>query len=346
MPPAARRRSSPRRWTRPRTPTVTTPARPELPHGTDEPAAPAGDGGLVRVRLDLSYDGSGFAGWAAQPGHRTVQGVVEEALARILRTAVRLTVAGRTDAGVHATGQVAHADLPGPAWRGAVQPRRPVPHEPAGGGILPGRVPGGGPAVARPGVEMVRRLAGVLPPDVRVRRVEQAPAGFDARFCALWRRYTYRVTDDPTGADPLRRHDTLAWPRPLDLEALTAASTGLLGEHDFAAYCRRREGGTTIRTLQALDWERGQDGVLTATVRADAFCHSMVRGLVGSLLAVGDGRRPVDWPASLLDASERSGAVTVTPAHGLTLVEVAYPPDAELAARAAATRRRREPAPG
>jgi tRNA pseudouridine38-40 synthase len=299
---------------------VTTPARPELPHGTNEPAAPTGDGGLVRVRLDLAYDGSDFAGWAAQPGHRTVQGVVEEALARILRIPVTLTVAGRTDAGVHATGQVAHADLPGPVWTG--------------------------PAHVRPGEGLVRRLAGVLPPDVRVRWVEQAAAGFDARFSALWRRYAYRVTDDPAGANPLRRNDTLAWPRPLDLEALTAASTGLLGEHDFAAYCRRREGGTTIRKLQALAWERGEDGVLTATVRADAFCHSMVRGLVGALLAVGDGRRPVDWPASLLDAAERSGAVTVAPAHGLTLVEVAYPPPGGLAARAETTRQRRGPAPG
>jgi tRNA pseudouridine38-40 synthase len=319
---------------------VTTPARPELPHGTNEPAAPTGDGGLVRVRLDLAYDGSGFAGWAAQPGHRTVQGVVEEALARILRTPVTLTVAGRTDAGVHATGQVAHADLPGPVWTGADRRRRPA------GGVPRDGVEGGGPADVRPGEGLLRRLAGVLPPDVRVRSVEQAAAGFDARFSALWRRYAYRVTDDPAGANPLRRHDTLAWPRPLDLGALTAASTGLPGEHDFAAYCRRREGGTTIRKLQALAWQRGEDGVLTATVRADAFCHSMVRGLVGALLAVGDGRRPVDWPASLLDAAERSGAVTVAPAHGLTLVEVAYPPPGGLAARAETTRRRRGPAPG
>ncbi|HYT10872.1 MAG TPA: tRNA pseudouridine(38-40) synthase TruA [Mycobacteriales bacterium] len=265
----------------------------------------------MRVRLDLAYDGGGFAGWAAQPGQRTVQGTVEGALATVLRAPVALTVAGRTDAGVHATGQVAHGDVPVEAWESAA-------------GTL------------------VRRLAGVLPPDVRVRRVEPAPAGFDARFSALWRRYAYRVSDDPTGADPLRRHDTLAWPRPLDLDALRAASTGLLGEHDFTAYCRRREGATAVRTLQQLDWARGgDDGVLTAVVRADAFCHSMVRGMVGALLAVGEGRRPPDWPASLLDAAARSGAVTVAPAHGLTLVGVGYPPDSELAARAVATRHRR-----
>ncbi len=270
--------------------------------------------GSVRVRLDLAYDGGGFAGWAAQPGQRTVQGTVEEALARLLRAPAALTVAGRTDSGVHATGQVAHADVPATAW---VSTRD----------------------------TLVRRLAGVLPPDVRVRTVASAPAGFDARFSALWRRYAYRVTDTEWGPDPLRRHDTLGWPRPLDLDRLAEASAALLGEHDFAAYCRRREGATTIRALRRLDWARGGDGVLTATVQADAFCHSMVRGLVGALLAVGEGRRPAGWPAALLAASDRSGAVTVAPAHGLTLVAVGYPPDAELAARAAATRRRRDTRP-
>jgi tRNA pseudouridine38-40 synthase len=274
----------------------------------DEPAVPPGDGGLVRVRLAIAYDGTDFSGWAAQPGRRTVQGVLQEALARVLRVAVTLTVAGRTDAGVHAAGQVAHYDGPAPD------------------GML------------------LRRLAGVLPADVRVRSVGPAPAGFDARFSALWRRYAYRVADDPAAVDPLRRHDTLSWPRPLDLDAMRDAAARLLGEHDFAAFCRRREGATTIRALQQLDWDRGPDGVLTATVRADAFCHSMVRSLVGALLAVGDGRRPPDWPARQLARTERSGEVTVVPAHGLTLVEVGYPPDDELAARAVLTRARREPA--
>jgi tRNA pseudouridine38-40 synthase len=390
------------------------PEPPELAAGTDEPAAPSGDGGLVRVRLDLAYDGGGFSGWAAQPGRRTVQGVLEEALARVLRVPVALTVAGRTDAGVHAARQVAHADLPAGAWaalgagrRGAGPPPTPPagPAEPpspdspdsraaaaglagtpgrgaAAGGLPPdrpaaaaeqqpdsraaaaglagtpgrGAAAGGQPpdrheAAAGPaetpgrapaaGPDLVRRLAGVLPPDVRVWTVEPAPAGFDARFSALWRRYVYRVTDAPAGADPLRRHDTVAWPRPLDRDALTAASAGLLGEHDFAAYCRRREGATTVRALQQLDWARDPDGVLVATVRADAFCHSMVRSLVGALLAVGEGRRPPSWPASLLATATRSNEVTVAPAYGLILVEVAYPPDAELAARAGSTRRRR-----
>jgi len=268
-------------------------------------------GEAVGVRVDLAYDGGGFAGWARQPGQRTVQGTVEEALATMLRAPVGLTVAGRTDAGVHATGQVAHADVPGEAWS----------------------------AVAG---TLVRRSAGVLPADVRVTAVSPAAPGFDARFSALFRRYAYRVTDAPWGADPMRRYDTLGWPRPLGLDALRAAAGGLLGEHDFAAFCKRREGAGTVRTLHRLDWDRGPDGVLVATVQADAFCHMMVRGLVGALLAVGEGRRPVDWPASLLAGRERSGAVTVAPAHGLTLVHVGYPPDAELAARAQLTRRRRE----
>jgi tRNA pseudouridine38-40 synthase len=290
----------------------------------DEPAAPPGDGGLVRVRLGIGYDGGGFSGWAAQPGRRTVQGELEEALARVLRVPVGLTVAGRTDAGVHATGQVAHADVPRPAWAGL----------------------GGRGVPATPGADLVRRLGGVLPPDVRVRTVAVAPAGFDARFSAVWRRYAYRVVDDPAAADPLRRHDTLSWPRPLSLDALRAASGLLLGERDFAAFCKRREGATTIRELQGLDWERDPAGVLTARVRADAFCHSMVRSLVGALLAVGEGRRPPEWPAAQLARTDRSGEITVASAHGLTLVQVGYPPDAELAARAEATRRRREPAQG
>lgn len=269
----------------------------------DEPVTPSGDGGLVRVRLAIAYDGTGFSGWAAQPDRRTVQGSLEEALTRVLRVPVALTVAGRTDAGVHATGQVAHYD--GPAPDGT----------------------------------LLRRLAGVLPADVRVRSVAPAPAGFDARFSALWRRYAYRVVDEPAAVDPLRRYDTLRWDRPLDRDAMQAAADRLLGEHDFAAFCKRRERATTIRALQQLDWARGGDGVLTAIVRADAFCHSMVRSLVGALLAVGEGRRPPDWPAAQLARTERSSEVTVAPAHGLTLVEVGYPPDADLAARADTTRR-------
>jgi len=263
----------------------------------------------VRCRLDLAYDGTDFSGWATQPGRRTVQGTVEAAMATVLRlppSAVSLTVAGRTDAGVHASGQVAHADLP----------------------ELPA----------------VRRLNGVLPADVRVRAVTAAPPGFDARFSALGRAYGYRV-DDGVG-DPLRRRDTLRWARPLDPERMVLAARGLLGEHDFAAYCRRRAGATTVRELRRLDVARGPDGVLTSYVEADAFCHSMVRALTGALLAVGEGRRPVGFPAEVLAAGARDPRVAVAPAHGLTLLRVDYPDSAAaLLARQAETRRLRAPLP-
>ncbi len=271
------------------------------------------EGTTVRLRLDIAYDGSDFAGWAFQPDQRTVAGVLMDGLGRLLGEPPRLTVAGRTDAGVHATGQVCHLDVPDAWWREY--------HD-----------------------SLLRRLAGILPPDVRVTAVCQVPDEFDARFSALRRHYEYRVTDAPWGVWPLRRRDTLVWPRPLDEEAMRQAATALLGEHDFAAYCRRKENATTIRTLERLDWRREADGVLVAAVSADAFCQAMVRSLVGALLAVGDGRRPVAWPGSLLTRKERANEVTVAPPHGLTLVRVDYPDDPrQYAARAQLTKRRRVP---
>ena len=276
------------------------------------------DIGTTRLRLDLSYDGSGFHGWSLQPGLRTVQEVLAEALGRALALPAgppSLTVAGRTDAGVHARGQVAHADVPAAAWEAAC------------------------PAAAR-------RLARHLPPDVRVRAIGRARDGFDARFSALWRRYSYRVCDDPAAADPLRRHDTLWYPRRVDIARMNEAARACLGEHDFAAFCRRREGASTVRDLLRLDWTRPAPGLAVATVTADAFCHNMVRALVGGLLAVGDGRRPAGWLAEVLAAGVRDPAVVVAAPHGLCLEEVRYPAgQGELAARAELTRRFR-PAPG
>jgi tRNA pseudouridine38-40 synthase len=182
------------------------------------------------------------------------------------------------------------------------------------------------------------RLNAALPADVRVHAVAPAPDGFDARFSALWRRYSYRVCDEEARADPLRRHETLWSFRRLDLAAMNEAAPALLGEHDFAAFCRRREGATTVRTLRVLDWRRDGDGRAVATVVADAFCHNMVRALVGALLAVGEGRRPPGWPAEVLAAAVRDPAVRVVAPHGLCLEEVGYPRPAELAARAAQTR--------
>ncbi len=278
-----------------------------------EPADPRhGDGGLVRLRIDLGYDGTDFAGWATQPGQRTVQEEVEAALAVVLRLpAVRTRCAGRTDAGVHARGQVVHVDLPAPAWDGDLR-------------------------------ALGRRLAGVLPSDVAVRALREAPPGFDARFSPLWRRYAYRVSEHPFGPDPLRRRDVLAYGRTLDVEAMNAAARALVGEHDFAAYCRPRAGATTVRTLLELAWSREPDGLVVATVMADAFCHNMVRALVGAAIAVGEGRRAVGWPAEVLAAGRRRPDVAVVAPQGLTLEEVRYPSDVELAERAAAARRRRE----
>jgi tRNA pseudouridine38-40 synthase len=189
---------------------------------------------------------------------------------------------------------------------------------------------------------LLPRLNGILPADVRVRRMVAAAEGFDARFSALWRRYCYRVADRPDSVDPLARGHVLAWPRPLDVEAMNQAAAPLLGEHDFASFCRRREGATTIRTLLALAWTRDDEGRAVAMVKADAFCHSMVRSLVGCLLAVGEGRRPASWAGEILKAGVRDPAVTVVHAHGLTLEEVCYPPDDQLAVRATQTRARRD----
>ena len=273
---------------------------------------------VVRVRVDLAYDGTDFSGWAAQHDRRTVAGVLATGLAIVLRTpepALGLVVAGRTDAGVHATGQVCPVDVPHPAWA-----------------ALPGR------SDLTPAEALVRRLRGVLPADVRVHAAAPAPPGFDARFSALHRRYAYRLCDDPAGVPPLRRRDVVAWSRALDAAVMNEAAGALLGLHDFAPFCRRREGATTIRTLREFGWGRDADGFLVARVVADAFCHSMVRALVGAVAAVGDGRRPAGWPREVLAAGVRDPAVTVAPAHGLVLEHVAYPPDDRLLARQETTR--------
>ncbi|MDR8408784.1 tRNA pseudouridine(38-40) synthase TruA [Nonomuraea sp. 3-1Str] len=295
---------------------------------------------MVRLRLDLGYDGTDFSGWARQPGRRTVQGEIEQALGRILRLEEppALTVAGRTDAGVHARHQVAHVDVAVGSLSELDRNRRASAsqEEQPSAGASTEDLP---LDVDERLATLVRRLAGVLAQDVRVYRVSVAPEGFDARFSALSRRYAYRVSDAPGGGDPLRRREVVWHNRPLDLDGMNTAAERLLGEHDFAAFCKKREGATTIRELQRLQWVRQDDGLLVATVVADAFCHSMVRALVGALLAVGDGRRPIPWPAQVLGGAVRDSGVHVAPAHGLCLEEVRYPPAEELAVRAAATRR-------
>jgi tRNA pseudouridine38-40 synthase len=264
----------------------------------------------TRWRLDLAYDGTDFSGWATQPGLRTVQGVLEEWIPQVLRVAepVRLVCAGRTDAGVHARGQVVHADLPDDAPVDTLQ----------------------------------RRLDRVLPTDIVVRRVAAAPDGFDARFSAIWRRYIYRLNDGTVPADPLLRGHIASVRGPLDVAAMNAAAGVLLGLRDFAAFCKQREGATTIRTLLDLSAERTARGDIEFTVRADAFCHSMVRSLMGAMVAVGSGRRDLEWLTGLLTSSAREPSIQVMAPHGLCLEEVRYPADTELADRADQARAIRE----
>lgn len=291
--------------------------------GADEAAGNA----PTRIRLDLGYDGTAFAGWAKQPDRRTVQGVLEDALATIFRRhgePPALTVAGRTDAGVHALGQVAHLDLDREQLASLQRPRREV--------AAPHGVDG-----------LARRIDGVLGAlsDVYVRASSIAPPGFDARFSAIWRRYEYRIADAAAVHDPRRRGHTLWHPSELHLDRMNAAADVLLGIHDFAAFCKPRPFATTIRDLQEFHWTKDGDGVLIATVTADAFCHSMVRALVGACVAAGEGRLTPERVDAVRAAAERTSAFAVLPAHGLTLLEVGYPPDDELAARAEQTRARR-----
>lgn len=288
----------------------------------NEPAA-------TRIRLDIAYDGTGFHGWSRQPGLRSVQGEIEAALATIFRRhppAPTLVVAGRTDAGVHATGQVAHVDLTADHVRALRNQRRGAPPGPRDAGPL-----------------LARRINGIegAHADVVITHGGLAPEGFDARFSAIWRRYQYRIADAHAVKDPLQRHRTTWHPLALDHEAMDVAARALLGLHDFASYCKPREGATTIRTLQDFQWDRDPDGVLVARLQADAFCHSMVRSLVGACVAVGEGKLAARQLTLLRDAGERTSAFKVMPARGLTLTRVGYPDDSQLAVRAEQTRARR-----
>ncbi|MBT2476378.1 tRNA pseudouridine(38-40) synthase TruA [Microbacterium sp. ISL-103] len=278
----------------------------------------------MRIRLDIAYDGTHFRGWAKQPTLRTVQGTLEAALARIVGSDVQFVVAGRTDAGVHALGQVAHVDLDDEQWA-RIESRQ-------------GRAP------QDPAASIARRMRGVLGayPDATVTRSAIAPEGFDARFSAVWRRYRYRLADESSGYDPIRRHDTTAHRGVLDETAMDAAARTLIGLHDFAAYCKPREEATTIRTLLDYRWTRDAEGVLVAEVKADAFCHSMVRALVGACVAVGEGRLDIDDLVVLRDALTRTSEFKVLAARGLTLTEVGYPADDLLSTRAEQTRARRD----
>lgn len=288
-----------------------------------KPAAPLlGGGGFLRIRLDVAYDGGPFSGWAVQPGLRTVQGVLEEALALLIRRPVRVTVAGRTDAGVHARGQVVHLDLSEAEWLGLNRG-----------------------AELDPAVALLRRIRGALSRGlgdlsgaIEVHRVSVAPVGFDARFSALWRRYSYRIADGPALWDPLGRASTLWHKVPLDVGLLNEGAAPLLGLQDFRSYCKPREGATTIRELQRFEFARGADGVIVVTVQADAFCHNMVRSLVGSALYVGEGEEVPEWLYERLLARQRDARSVLAAPHPLVLEEVAYPTESGMLARAELTR--------
>ena len=266
------------------------------------------ESGFRRLRIELAYDGTNFSGWATQPDRRTVQQCIEEALSKIARINVETIVAGRTDAGVHATGQVIHVDVP-----------------------------------EEMGLDdLGYKLNRILDEDVRINKIDIAPPAFHARFSALRRYYEYRILDENKVIQPMARLNTASWYRPLDVDLMNHASALLLGTHDYAAFCKFREGGTTIRTLETYQWRRNREGYLVADVVADAFCYSMVRNLVGAIVCVADGRKDPEWISTLLENKERVSDSLVFPARGLTLYKVDYPDAAELLERAKKTVARRE----
>jgi len=266
------------------------------------------ESGFRRLRIDIAYDGTNFFGWGAQPDRRTLQDLVEEAISRISRTDTESIVAGRTDAGVHATGQVIHVDVPDVMFAGELNY-----------------------------IDFRYKLNRILDEDVRIMNITDAPAGFHARFSALRRHYVYKILDNNDVITPLSRFDVASWYRPLDVARMNEASKLVLGHHDFAAFCKFRQGSTTIRTLEKYEWHRGADGLLVADVVADAFCYSMVRNLVGAVVCVADGRKDSSWMSELLANKERVSDSLVFPARGLTLVQVDYPSDDQLLERAKIT---------
>ena len=266
------------------------------------------ESGFRRLRIDLSYDGTNFSGWGRQPDRRTVQQAVEEAISTVAQHKAETIVAGRTDAGVHATGQVIHVDLPASLEL----------------------------------TDLAYKLNRILDEDIRINNIEIAPAAFHARFSALRRYYEYRILDENKVIPPLARFNTESWYRPLDVDVMNNASALLLGTHNYAAFCKFREGATTIRTLETFQWRRDREGYLVGDVVADAFCYSMVRNLVGAIVCVADGRKDASWITTLLEDKERVSDSLVFPGRGLTLYKVDYPDAAELVERAAKTVARRE----
>ena len=248
------------------------------------------ESGFLRIRIDLAYDGTNYAGWAKQPDQRTIQEEIETALAKITQSPIETIVAGRTDAGVHASGQVVHFDVP---ENSEIK-------------------------------ELLFKLNRMLDDDIRVLKVTVMDKGFHARFSATRRYYTYKILDGNQVVSPLHRVDVSPWYRTLNLDLLNSASALLIGEHDFAAFCKFREGASTVRNLIRFNWIRDDEGYLIAEIAADAFCYSMVRNLVGAVVCVAEGRNNLDWISAMLANKERVPDSLVFVARGLTLSFVEY----------------------
>ena len=248
--------------------------------------------GFSRLRVDLTYEGTNFSGWAKQPNERTVQEEVEKALGTITQTKVATIVAGRTDAGVHAKHQVIHTDLP-----------------------------------TQTDINNLSfRLNQILDADIRVLTAQWAPDNFHARFTAISRTYQYKIIDAGKVTAPLDRHDSTEWFRPLDIELMNSGSNLLLGVHDFFAFCKFREGGSTVKNLLTFNWHRDEKDVVICEISADSFRYNMVRNLVGAAVCVGEGRFKPEWMFDTLKNKERIPDSYVFPAKGLTLISVQYPP--------------------
>ena len=271
---------------------------------SNEPLVANAAQGLIRIRGKIAYDGKDFSGWGMQPDRRTVQGDLEDAISTLLRVdRVIVQCAGRTDAGVHATAQVIHFDI---AEKDAMEMK-----------------------------DLTYKINAILPEDISIQELEVTTSDFDARFVALSRSYEYLIYQGQR--NPLLRDRAHRSYLPLNVQAMHDASQSLIGLHDFSAFCKKREGATTIRTLMKFDWSELPDGLIKVELEADAFCYSMVRGLIGAVLAIGEGKFDKAWLENYLAGKEREAHVFAAPALGLTLVDVKYPEPSEYAKRIAET---------
>ena len=270
----------------------------------------------MRIKAECSYNGSSFHGWAKQKGQRTVEGEIEQALFTILRSEIKIQAAGRTDAGVHANGQIFHVDLP----------------------VLEGKLSDFS--------YLTNRINCLLEKDVVIRKIEQAPSGFDARFSALSRTYIYRCSCGRSSRSLML--NGFVWDLNFipDLKLLNSLASNIVGLKDFASFALPNPGGTTIRKVEAASWkeiEKGPEkGIIEFTIRSDAFARKMVRFLVGAQICVAANKKPESWFLEKFSSSR--DFPPLAPSHGLTLEKVEYPKDEMLEERAHATRavRRRE----